>query len=109
MRWLVALLFLLPGIVMAETAGSGCTMAWDYVEPMPSNVDGFRVYINDAEAWTGTEKTVSCEDAGVTVAGEYTAYVKAYNAAAESDPSNTLTFVFVTDAPAEPLNFRFQN
>ena len=109
MRWLVALLFLLPGIALAQTTGPGCTMAWDYAEPMPSNVDGFRVYINDAEAWTGTEKTVSCEDAGVTVAGDYSAYVKAYNAAAESDPSNTLTFTFVTDGPDAPLDFRFLN
>lgn len=107
MRFLAALLFLVPSVGLALTVKSDCSLTWDYVEPLPSNVDGFRLFVDGTPIWRGTERVVSCVDLGIGV-GAHEAYVVAYNAAGESMPSNTLTFLVVDSGPVEaPVLLRF--
>ena len=109
-KYLLAILLLFPIASHAITAGPGCEFGWDYTEPLPANVDGFRFYLDDVMVWEGSTKTVTCATVGVATEKEYQAYVTAYNDAAESLPSNTLVFTYVNAAPAEtPTNLRFLN
>ena len=108
MRKLLALILLLPSFVLAQTVGPGCSFAWDYADPMPSDVDGFRLYVGGAVAWEGAVKTVTCEAAGIDTSGEYSVHVTAYNAAGESAPSNSLGFTFAATAPSSPSNLRIE-
>jgi hypothetical protein len=72
-------------------------------------VDGFRLTINGAPAWTGTPLEASCADAGIVAPGEYSAIVYAYNDAGQTAPSNELIFTYVTGAPVNaPTSLRFQ-
>jgi len=105
-----AFLLLLPFYANAQTAGPGCEFTWDYADPLPANVDGFKFYLDGVETWTGAVKTVSCAAIGLDVAGTYNAYVTAYNDAGQSAASNTLTFEYVTGAPSDaPTLLRFLN
>ena len=108
MRKLLALILLLPSFVFAQTVGPGCSFAWDYAEPMPADVDGFRLYVGGTVAWEGAVKTVTCERAGIDASGDYSVHVTAYNAAGESAPSNTLGFTFAATAPSSPSNLRIE-
>lgn len=93
----------------AETVGPGCAFAWDYVQPLPADVDGFRFYLDGTHTWTGTTLEAACADAGVTVPGTHSAYVVAFNDVGESGQSNVLTFTYVTGAPIDaPTMLRFQ-
>jgi len=110
MKRLIAIALLLASSAAhALTAGPGCILAWDYAQPLPTDVDGFRLTINGAVAWTGTPLEASCEAAGISTPGEYLAIVKAYNDAGESASSNELVFTYVTGAPVDaPTMLRFQ-
>ena len=108
MRYALAGLALLATTVQAQTVGPGCSFAWDYADPMPSDVDGFRLYVGGAVAWEGAVKTVTCEMAGIDASGDYSVHVTAYNAAGESAPSNTLGFTFAATAPSSPSNLRIE-
>jgi len=103
-RFLLALILLIPSIVAAATCGPGTTLAWDYDEPLPANVDGFRLYANDVTVWEGTALQAT---PALGVEGETTFYVTAYNDADESLPSNTVSCQFVSTAPPAVLNLRF--
>ena len=110
MKRLIAIALLLASSAAhALTAGPGCILAWDYAQPLPADVDGFRLTVNGASAWTGTPLEASCADAGIATPGEYSAFVAAYNDVGDSGPSNTLTFTYVTGAPSNaPTNLIFQ-
>ena len=105
MRKLLALILLLPSFVWAATCGPGTSLAWDYTQPLPTNVDGFKLYANAVEVWTGTDLTAT-PDLGTTEETK-TFYVTAYNSAQESAQSNSVSCEFVTTGPALPLNLRF--
>lgn len=109
-RLIVGLVLGLAAVAcQAETVGPGCTFAWDYAQPLPTVVDGFRFYLDGTATWTGTTLETACVDAGVTVPGTHSAYVVAYNDVGESGQSNTLTFTYVTGAPIDaPMTLRFQ-
>ena len=110
MKRLIAIALLLAtSAAQALTAGPGCILAWDYAQPLPADVDGFRLTINGAVAWTGTPLETSCADAGIAAPGEYVATVTAYNDVGESASSNELVFTYVTGAPINaPTSLRFQ-
>lgn len=109
MKRLLFALLLLPLTALADTVGPGSSVAWDYVDPMPPNVDGFRLYLNGAPVWEGTVRTVALSDVGITQDQLSDLYVVAYNAVGESEASNTLSFFYVTQAPAAPAGVRFSN
>ena len=110
MKRLIAIaLLLVSSAAHALTVGPGCILGWDYAQPLPADVDGFRLTINGAVAWTGTPLEASCEAAGIAAPGEYSAFVYAYNDVGESAPSNELVFTYVTGAPINaPTMLRFQ-
>jgi hypothetical protein len=109
MRLFAIALLLASSATHALTAGPGCILAWDYAQPLPADVDGFRLTINGAVAWTGTPLEASCADAGIATPGEFSAFVYAYNDAGESASSNELIFTYVTGAPINaPTMLRFQ-
>jgi hypothetical protein len=109
MKLFAIALLLASSAVHALTAGPGCILAWDYAQPLPAEVDGFWLYVNGAQAWTGTSLEASCADAGIVAPGEYSAFVAAYNDAGESASSNELVFTYVTGAPINaPTMLRFQ-
>jgi hypothetical protein len=109
MKLLAVALLLASSAAHALTAGPGCILAWGYAQPLPADVDGFRLTVNGAVAWTGTPLEASCEAAGIAAPGEYLATVKAYNDAGESAPSNDLVFTYVTGGPVNaPTSLRFQ-
>ena len=111
MKRLIAIAVLLASsAVHSLTAGPGCILAWDYAQPLPADVDGFRLTVNGAPAWTGTPLEAPCADAGIAAPGEYLATVKAYNDVGESASSNELVFTYVTVAPINaPTMLRFQH
>ena len=92
--------------VHADTIGPGCAFAWDYNQNDLPLIDGFRVYVNAEPTWEGMPQTVTCADAGVTATGVYSVHVTAFNAADESEGSNSLGFTFVSTAPAAPTLLR---
>ena len=104
---IIALVFFAAS-AQAATVGPGCSFAWDYVDPMPSHVDGFRLYVGGSVAWEGAVKTVTCATAGIDTSGEYSIYVTAYNAAGESAPSNIVGFTFAATAPSSPSDLRIE-
>ena len=109
MKLFAIALLLVSSAAHALTAGPGCILAWDYAQPLPADVDGFRLTVNGATAWTGTPLEVSCAVAGIATPGEYLATVKAYNDVGESASSNELIFTYVTGAPINaPTMLRFQ-
>ena len=109
MKLFALALLLASSAAHALTAGPGCILAWDYAQPLPADVDGFRLTINGATAWTGTPLEVSCAVAGIATPGEYSAFVTAYNDVGESASSNELVFTYVTGAPIKaPTMLRFQ-
>lgn len=104
-RLAIALLLASPILAHSATCGPGTTLAWDYAQPLPANVDGFRLYANGVQVWTGTPLDATPE---LGAADETkTFHVTAYNDAAESGPSNTVSCEYVTGAPAAVLNLRF--
>ncbi len=109
MRLLLLGLLLIAGNAFALTAGPGCSYEWDYADPLPADVDGFRLYCDGGVVYTGTQPTVTCAAAGTEVVGPHSCYAVAYNASGESTPSNTLDYDFVTGGPSAPLNLRFTN
>ncbi len=92
-------MLLSAAVAVAQTSGPTAKLAWDYDDM--DRIDGFRLYCDGAEVWTGTDKIVGMLDAGIG-AGPHSCYVTAYNAVDESQPSNTVSFRLVTDAPAAP-------
>lgn len=106
MKYLIPLFFLLLATpVQAQTVAPGCSIDWDYADPMPENVDGFRLYNDDVKVWEGVNHPVPCADFFMED-GRNTLKVTAYNAADESLRSNPLTFVYVTSAPDAPTVLR---
>ena len=109
MKLFAIALLLASSAAHALTAGPGCILGWDYAQPLPADVDGFWLYVNGVQAWTGTPLEASCADAGINAPGEYSAFVAAYNDVGNSEASNTLTFTYVTGAPINaPTMLRFQ-
>ena len=103
---IIAALLLFPGLALADTVGPEARMTWDYVDPMPSFVDGFRLYCNDEVVYEGDSKLINIP---ITKGGDYQCYVVAYNTAGESEASNALGFTFVTTVPPAPTVLRFAN
>ena len=90
---------------MAATVGPDAQMVWDYAEPLPDNVDGFRVYCADTPVWEGVGRVVLLSNTSMPV-GRQDCYVVAYNAAGESDPSNIIDVRYVTAKPVNPNNLK---
>ena len=111
MKKLLALILLFPSIALALNCGPGTELAWEYEQPLPANVDGFRLYVNDVETWTGTTLTAQ-PDLGVVVETK-TFYIRAYNDSEprESLPSNSVACDFdPAYDPVQlvvPVNVRF--
>ncbi len=97
--------------VHAETCGPGTEVAWDYEQPLPSNVLGFRLYANDVEVWNGITLTAQ-PDLG-SAAETKSFYVRAYNSNRESLNSNAVDCDFEPGGPpiqlGIPTNARFPN
>lgn len=108
-KLLIGFLLLFASTAQAETVGPGCSFAWGYAQPLPANVDGFRLYLNGIQVWEGAELTATCAAAGLALEGEHQVWVTAFNAASESESSNILTFYYVSGAPAAPTTLRFQH
>ena len=111
MRHLLFAVLLFPLAALAEVCGPGTELAWDYEQPLPANVDGFRLYANDVEVWAGATLTAQ-PDLGL-VAETKTFYVVAYNQDRESLHSNSVACDFDPSAdPVQlvvPVNVRFPN
>jgi hypothetical protein len=104
-RFALALLLFSPILAHGATCGPGTTLAWDYAQPLPANVDGFRLYANGVQVWTGTGLQAT-PDLGETQESK-TFWVTAYNDAQESGQSNSVICEYVTNAPPAVLNLRF--
>ena len=101
---LVLVLAFLPFDVTAQTwTGPGWGLRWS-PNPPQELVEGYRVYIDKqdpAELSTydaGSRTAVPLVELGLT-SGRYDAWVTAYNPVGESEPSNTVPFVYVADEP----------
>jgi len=102
MKYLIPLFLALVAIpVYAETVAPGCSIGFDYADPIPAHVDGFRLYNGDVKIWEGRSKLISCDDLSFED-GQINLTAKAYNAVGESQPSNAIDFVYVTTVPSAP-------
>jgi hypothetical protein len=93
----------------AATIGPDCRVLWDYDPAELARVDEFVLYLDGAEALAlpASRQSATCSEIGVPP-GEHSLAVTARNAVGESAPSNTLTFSFVSDAPAAPGSLRIE-
>ena len=102
MRWLV---FLLASAAAAETIPPTAQFTWDYPDPLPDTVDGFRLYCAGSLVWEGAEYPVTLSDTAM-VQGRQDCYVTAFNALDESDSSNVVDVKYVTGKPVPPAGLR---
>ena len=93
--------------VFASTVGPEAKLTWDYEDPLPDNVDGFRLYCADVPVWEGVGRIVMLSNTSMPV-GRQDCHVVAYNAAGESDASNVVEVKYVTGKPVKPDNLRVQ-
>jgi len=89
--------------VPALTVAPGCGVQWDEMDPLPGNVDGFRIKNNGTDVWEGTANLVSCDDFNPPLSeGSISLTVVTYNAVSESNASASLDFFFVENQPPTP-------
>ena len=106
MRWLALLLFT-PAAWAFSTSPPTAQLTWDYPDPLPETVDGFRLYCAGALVWEGAEYPVTLSDTAM-VQGRQDCYVTAYNALDESEQSNVVDVKYVTGRPVPPAGLRTQ-
>lgn len=73
----------------SAVSSSQINLTWNASADAPGNIDGYRIYQNDAAIATVGSSTTSYQNTGLSCETLYSFIVKAYKGSIESDPSNT--------------------
>jgi len=104
--FLAAMLIAVSAAAGAQTVQSCDSVSWDYPADKLSSIDGFRVYVNGAQAGSvpPSQQSIACSDIGLNNSGIFVVTATAYNAVAESPQSSPLSVAVVTSPPPAPTN-----